>query len=168
MQHILQQYVFISYSPFLALPAPEIAGLLPARVVPPTTFTYATVDFGHIPDVARATLIEMATRLLDAVTRYLNGAPDEGQLFQAEHDFHETLVAVHLQPAPRRVSQFADKPGAAKAKLTVPTKEEMDAEIDAFIAESRARIREAQERTRRKLAAWREGERSLSHDQKTQ
>lgn len=141
----------------LLLPAPKIAGLLPARVTPPTTFTYAAADFAHIPDTARATLIEMTTRLLDAAIRYVNGAPDEADLFRIEHDFHETLIAVHPHPAPRRVSRFGAEPGTAKPKRSIPTKEQMDAEIDQFIAESQARIREAQERTRRKLAAWREG-----------
>ena len=157
MQQILSYRPAVSYPTALALPAPKIAGLLPASVAPPTAFSYATADFAAIPDSARATLIELTTHLLDAAARYLNGLPDESPLFQAEHDFHETLVLKHPHPAPRRVSQFADKSAAARPARRVPTKEEMDAEIDAFIAESQARIREAQEHTRRKLAAWRQG-----------
>ena len=139
-------------------PAPLLLAAWSVTSLPvSTTFTYAAADFSRIPDSARATLIELTTRLLDTATRYLNGAPDEGPLFQAEQDFHETLVAKHPRPAPRRVSQFAEKPGTVKPKRRVPTKEEMDAEIDAFLVESRARIREAQEHTRRKLDAWRSG-----------
>jgi hypothetical protein len=146
----------------LLLPAPKIAGLLPARVSAlPTTLIYTSPDFAQISDAARATLIEMAMRLLDAATAYLNGAPNEGPLFRAEERFHEMLVAKHPHPAPQRVSAFADKPGATRPKRKVPSKAEMDAEIDEFLAGSRIRIQQAEERARAKLAAWRQQRKGL-------
>ena len=108
---IVQQSAFVSYSPFLALPAPKIAGLLSApKVQPPSA-----VDALHLhePRLVQLTTLEMARvftafrELLTAAVDFTLGDSLSAELYAAEQAFHQALtgevrIAVEMEALERK------------------------------------------------------------------
>ena len=75
MKPIVQQSAYLSYSPFPALPAPHIAGLLPATVPSGdhrnhTTFNYTHSHLATLPSEQRDRLFVATRTLLDVALAY--------------------------------------------------------------------------------------------------
>ena len=84
---IVPQYPSVSYSPLLALCAPRIAGLLPARVAepqkPPATLAFGPL-MAALPDAVQNDLVIAAVKLLESAAAYINGAQPDLPLLRAE------------------------------------------------------------------------------------
>jgi hypothetical protein len=150
---IVQQSVSVSYSPFLALPAPKIAGLLPAQAeslqrsdtpkVEP--FTYADPRLADISDRTRVELDKLVTTLLRATVGLLVDDLGESEFAIAGSTFLRQVAALYhgaiigdLKPTN---SPFAQ------------TRQRMDEKIEDMLAQSKAHLAETRERIAYELAA---------------
>lgn len=135
---IVQQSAFVSYSPFLALPAPKIAGLLSApKVQPPSA-----VDALHLhePRLVQLTTLEMARvftafrELLTAAVDFTLGDSLSAELYAAEQAFHQALTGETAPPRTRvnaglkqRLDAFWKESEARMAAAEVRIAVEMEA-----------------------------------------
>jgi len=97
---ILQRSASVSYSPFLALPAPKIAGLLPASTGQVSQAPTAAVDSLHLhePRLSQLTTLELARlfmafrELLAVAVNFTLGDSLSAELYAAEQAFHQMLT----------------------------------------------------------------------------
>lgn len=100
---IVQQSAFASYSQLLALPAPRIAGLLPATIplrpqdLP--TFTFSDPRLGDLPSDERERLFSAAHTLLDVALGHLDGAMSDHALNTALALFRRAVTGQPMRPA---------------------------------------------------------------------
>lgn len=155
---IVHQSAFVSYSPFLALPAPKIAGLLPARtgpdprVQPLRPFVYAEPRLADLSDNTRLTFDRLLTVLTTATIGLLSDDLTEAEFALANGTFlrqvralyHATIIG---DPRPVPASPFAQ------------ARKRLDEKMEQMQAESRANLAEARERIARELAARHAAER---------
>ncbi len=148
---IVQQSVSLSYSPFLALPAPKIAGLLPAHVAgmthgsSPTPFTYTDPRLAELSDKTRTELDKLMTTLLKATVGLLADDLNEAEFAIAGGTFLRQVAALYhgaivgdLKPTN---SPFAH------------SRQRIDAKIDQMVAQSKVHLAETRERIAQELAA---------------
>lgn len=143
---IVQQSASLSYSPFLALPAPKVAGLLPAPKPqpPPSPFVYVDPGLAALSEKTRAALDRLLTTLITATVELLADEINEAEfalangtfLRQATALYHTTIIG---DPRP------ATSPFAAR-------RQRMDGKIDAMLAQSKVHMAETRERIARELA----------------
>jgi hypothetical protein len=96
----------VFYSPFLALPAPKIAGLLPApKPEPPPTFTYRNPDLATMSEQKRDALFAAATLLLDVAVAHQAGAMSDHALHTALAAFRKAVTGKAAKPM--NPAQFA-------------------------------------------------------------
>ncbi|MHB8627896.1 MAG: hypothetical protein ACYDBJ_10780 [Aggregatilineales bacterium] len=155
---IVQQSVSVSYSPFLALPAPKIAGLLPAHVAgtthgsSPTPFTYTDPRLAELSDKTRIEFDQLVTTLLRATVGLLADDLSESEFAITGGTFLRQVVALYhgaiVGDAKPMTSPFAH------------TRQRMDAKIDQMVAQSKVHLAETRERIAHELAAMhaRDGE----------
>lgn len=115
MRPIVQQSAFVSYSPFLALPAPKIAGLLPATTgtsqQSPPGFTYTNPHMAELPDDRRERLFEVARTLLDVAVGRALGEFNDHALNTALTLFRSTVTGQPSRPAnPAQYNAEMDAP----------------------------------------------------------
>ncbi len=148
---IVQQSASLSYSPFLALPAPKIAGLLPAHVAgtthgsSPTPFMYTDPRLADLSDKTRVDLDRLVTTLLKATVGLLADEYSEVEFALANGTFLRQVTALYhgaiigdLKPTN---SPFAH------------TRQRMDEKIDGLLAQSKVHLAETRERIAYELAA---------------
>ncbi len=153
---IVHQSASVSYSPFLALPAPKIAGLLPAHVAgtthgsSPTPFTYTDPRLGELSDKTRIELDKLVTMLLRATVGLLADDLGESEFAIAGSTFLRQVVALYhgaiigdLKPTN---SPFAN------------THQRMDEKIEGLLTQSKVHLAETRERIAYELAALHAGE----------
>ncbi|MHB8627848.1 MAG: hypothetical protein ACYDBJ_23650 [Aggregatilineales bacterium] len=153
MQRIVQQSVSLSYSPFLALPAPKIAGLLSAQAeslhrsdkLKTEPFIYTDPRLADLSDKTRVELDKLVTTLLKATIDLLVDDLGESEFAIASETFHRRVKALYhgaivgeLKPTN---SPFAQR------------RQRMDAKIDQMVAQSKIHLAETRERIARELAA---------------
>ncbi len=109
---IVAQSVSISYSPFLALPAPRIAGLLPAPKPPPLpTFSYANSRLAELNSSQQRALFSAATLLFDIAVRHQSGEMSDHALNTALAAFRRAMTGQPARPM---------NPAAFAAEMDVP------------------------------------------------
>ncbi|MHB8627958.1 MAG: hypothetical protein ACYDBJ_20675 [Aggregatilineales bacterium] len=150
---IVQQSASLSYSPFLALAAPKIAGLLPAQAESlhcssaqkAEPFTYNDPRLADLSDRTRIDLDKLVTTLLKATVGLLADDLAEAKFVIACEAFHRRVRALYhgaiigdLKPTN---SPFAQ------------TRQRMDEKIDALLAQSKVHLAETRERIAYELAA---------------
>jgi hypothetical protein len=91
--------------PVLLLPAPQIAGLLPASTTPPrddkersTTFTYADPRLATLTLAKQDKMFEAVTQLLNIAVGCLTGEAQEMELITAEAAFHDAIMGKPVPP----------------------------------------------------------------------
>lgn len=144
---IVQQSVPLSYSPFLALPAPKIAGLLPAPKppAPPKPFVF---DDPHLADLSvksRAQLDMLLTTLIKATVGLLTDAFSETAFELANATFARQIKALYQGAMVGEIS-VASSPFAQ-------SHQRLYEKIEAMTAQSKVHLAEARERIARELAA---------------
>jgi hypothetical protein len=111
---IVAQSVPLFYSPFLALPAPQIAGLLPApkpeTPPPPLTFTYTDARLGELTDVQRETIFVAMTLLLDVGLEYQAGTLSDRALNAALTGFRKAVGGAFRPMNPTQYAAECDVP----------------------------------------------------------
>ncbi len=150
---IVPQFASLSYSPFLALPAPKIAGLLPAqaeslhRSDPPIVqpFIFADPRFADLSDKTRIELDKLVTTLLRATVGLLVDDLSESEFASAGSTFLRQVTALYhgtiigdLKPTN---SPFAR------------THQRMDEKMAEMLAQSKAHLAETRDRIAYELAA---------------
>ena len=151
---IVPQSPRVLYSPFLALPAPKIAGLLPARVgadppvgsSQPKPFVYADPQLAALSDKTRAAFDKLLTTLVAASVGLLVDDLTEAEFALANGTFLRQVTALYHDailgdPKPAVTSPFAVH------------RQQLDEKIDAMVAQSKVHLAEARERVARELAA---------------
>ena len=151
---IVSQSASLSYSPFLALPAPKIAGLLPARVGasprfdPPKSkpFVYDDPGLAALSDKTRVQLDKLLTTLLEATVGLLADVFTEAEFALANGTFVRQVAALYHgaiigDPKPAAASPFAAR------------RQQLDEKIDVLVAQSKVHLAETRERIARELAA---------------
>ena len=149
---IVHQSAILSYSPFLALPAPKIAGLLPARtgpdacVCPSRPFVYTEPRLADLSDNIRPTFDRLLMTLVSATIGLLSDEIGEAEFALAHGTFLRQVRALYYDtfigdPRPAAVSPFAE------------VRKRLDEKMEQMQAESRANLAEARERIARELAA---------------
>ncbi len=109
---IVAQSVCISYSPFPALPAPRIAGLLPApKPKPITTFTYTNARLEGLSTIEQEQLFAATTLLLDVAVRHQSGEMSDHALNTALAAFRRAMTGQPARPM---------NPAAFAAEMDVP------------------------------------------------
>ncbi len=129
--HIVPQSPYLWHSPFLALPAPKIAGLLmPPK---PPVLSYSSAALNSLSLAQQAKLQDAMTALLDSAVAAL-GSPTSGFDAQAvSRTFWDRLgVPFGRFDVARLAATFAGW----------QTKEEMDAELDAVAERGLSELRE--------------------------
>ena len=144
MPRIVPQSVPASYCPMLALPAPKIAGLLPAHVpssMPPSTrYVFASPALDDLSNQQQNRLFDATEMLLDIAVEFMRGTFNEDALRAAETVFHRA-VGGHSVARPLSPKQFNAELDAdwfemlARAKQAQPLS---TAEADAFMRRARA------------------------------
>lgn len=103
---IVPQSACISYCPFPLLPAPKIAGLLPApKSLPPPTFTYVNPRLVEFPIDQRDQLFSAARLLLDVAVAHHAGEMSDHALNTALAAFRRAVLGHPIQPT--NPSQYA-------------------------------------------------------------
>ncbi|MHB8629414.1 MAG: hypothetical protein ACYDEO_24835 [Aggregatilineales bacterium] len=150
---IVQQSAPVSYSPFLALPAPKIAGLLPAQAeslqrgntLKAEPFIYANPRLADLSDKTRIDLDKLVTTLLKVTVGLLADDLSESEFAIASETFHRRVKALYhgaiIGDAKPMTSPFAH------------TRQRMDAKIDQMVAQSKVHLAETRERIAHELAA---------------
>ncbi|MHB8626763.1 MAG: hypothetical protein ACYDEO_11215 [Aggregatilineales bacterium] len=150
---IVPQSPCVSYSPFLALPAPNIAGLLPAQAeslhrgdkLKAEPFTYIDPRLADMSERTRTELDKLVTTLLKVTVGLLVDDLSESEfaiaggtfLRQVETLYHGAIVG-DLKPIN---SPFTHR------------RQRMDAKIDQMVAQSKVHLAETRERVAQELAA---------------
>ena len=132
---IVSQSVVHSYSPMLALPAPRIAGLLPAHVgplpKPSAEFTYHNAALTALSPERCDQLIDAVTTLLDVAVAHATGEMNDNALRASQVLFHRQLTG-----------HSPEGPGRQAGKPTHPTayRAERDADMLEWWAGARKRL----------------------------
>ena len=142
MAQIIPDGVSLFYSPFLALPAPKIAGLLPAHAgqasqAPTGTsaakFTYRNAALARLSAERCAQLIDSVTMLLDVAVAYANSEMNDNALRAAQVLFHRQLTG-HSPDGPGRHNGRPIHPTAYRA--------ERDADMLEWLVSAKKRLGE--------------------------
>jgi len=152
MQRIVQQSASVSYSPFLALPAPKIAGLLPAQAeslhrskLKAESFTYADPRLADLSDKTRLDLEKLVTTLLKATVGLLADDLSESEFAIVGSTFLRQVAALYHGAI---IGDF--KPTNSPF---AHCRQRMDAKIDQMVAQSKVHLAETRERVAQELAA---------------
>jgi hypothetical protein len=132
--------------PRLALPAPKIAGLLPARVgadpcvSPPTPFVYSAPSLAALPQPVRTRFDALARMLLDATVALLADERSEAEFDLAANAFRQQVTTLYHtsilgDPKPPVTSPFA-----AHRQRLAETVERLADESKRHLAETNARL----------------------------
>src|SRR5436305_2954134 len=99
---IVSQSAYLSYSPFLALPAPRIAGLLAAPAAPrppePQPFTFNDARLADLLPAERDRLYSATHTLLEVALGYTDGALSDHALNTALALFRRAVVGQPMRP----------------------------------------------------------------------
>ena len=144
---ILQQPASLSYSPFLALPAPRIAGLLPAPKVepPPAPFVYNDPRLAALSDKTRADLDKLVTTLLKATVGLLADDLNEAEFAIANGTFLRQVKVLY------RGAAIGDTPFSTSPFSHA--RQRLDEKIEGMLAQSKAHLTETRERITQELAS---------------
>ena len=151
---IVQQSALVSYSPFLALPAPKIAGLLPAHVgvdppvgPPPKAFVYDDPGLAALPDKTRAAFDTLLTTLVTAAVGLLADELTEAEFALVNSAFLRQVTALYQNTI------IGDPRPAVGASPFAAHRQQLDEKIDQMVAQSKVHLAETRERIARELAA---------------
>ena len=99
---IVPQSPSISYCPFPMLPAPRIAGLLPAKTgtqhPPIDTFTYTNPHLNDLADEQRLRLFNATSTLLDVALAHTRGEVNDHALNTALSLFRRAVTGQPMRP----------------------------------------------------------------------
>jgi hypothetical protein len=138
------------------LPAPRIAGLLPA-VIPPRSDPPRTIQLAvdRLPSTLHSPFAQAAEALLAEAASYLAGDSSVITLHQACTAFAETLLALRVDAAP------LPSPAASQGSILIPlpltpypSREQLDAALEPLCQRISGQLRRLDA-----LRAWRGGER---------
>jgi hypothetical protein len=114
------------------LPAPRIAGLLPALVpTRPAQPLTVSIAADRVPSTLRTPLAHAAEALLAEAAAYLAGECRTPTLHQACAAFADTLVTLRAGASPAMPPAVPDPPGLPiLARTPYPSRETLDAALD--------------------------------------
>ena len=160
MGSILSYRLTVSYPAFLALPAPAIAGLLPARVpdrpqadthqrtaTPSHPYVFDDPALDALPDAIRTQFDRLAKMLLGAAAGLL---ADE----RAENEFNLAANAFRQQIANLYHVSILGEPKPASASPVEAHRQRLNAKLDRIRAESKDHLAQAREQAARDFATY--------------
>jgi hypothetical protein len=152
----------LSYSPFLALPAPKIAGLLPAHVgpdpqvrpSPPKTFVYEDPRLAALSDKTRLEFDKLLATLIKTTVGLLANELNEAEFGIANGTFARQVTALYhsaIVGDAKSLTAVRGKPAIASPFTS--RRQQLDEKIEEMMAQSKVHLAETRERIARELAA---------------